>query len=254
MHHFFVENKSISETEGEFCLQFSDLDAAHIKAQRLRVGEHISVVDASSDYFEVELTQISKEGYFARIAQKLDALDPNFSMTLFQAVPKGSKAEDVLRGATEIGIDEFCLVDTERSVSKIADKANKKIARFESVARSASMQSGRTSIPNVAILDFNNALDHLKDFDIVFLFWEETCTQNTIKSALYEHKNKPFCVHKKVAIFIGAEGGISAEEVKAIKAANQATYVCTLGDTILRTETAGIVAPALVKYELTRGE
>lgn len=253
MHHFFVENKSISETEGEFLLQFSVVDEKHIKAQRLRVGEHISVVDASSDYFEVEITKIDGSDYFAKIAQKLDSNEPSSSLSLFQAVPKNSKAEDVLRAATEIGIDEFCLVDTERSVSKIAGKADKKIERFNAVARSASMQSGRCSIPAVEILSFEDAVEKLKDFDLVFLFWEEASLNQTIKDAVEEFSAGPFAVIKNAAIFIGAEGGISKEEVEAIQA-NGNAKICTLGNTILRTETAGIVAPALVKYELTRAE
>lgn len=254
MHHFFVENKSIAETEGEFRLQFSSSDASHIKAQRLHVGEHISVVDASTDYFEVEITRIEKDAYFAKIAQKLDANEENFSLTLFQAVPKGSKAEDVLRAATEVGIDEFYLVDTERSVSKIAGKAGKKLERFESIARSAAMQSGRISIPKVDIKSFDEALVEMEKLDIIFLFWEEAKTSDTIAKALQEFDKLPFSAPEKVGIFVGAEGGITEAEVELIKESNKLTFICTLGNTILRTETAGIVAPALVKYELTRGK
>jgi 16S rRNA (uracil1498-N3)-methyltransferase len=53
-----------------------------------------------------------------------------------------------------------------------------------------------------------------------------------------------------IAVIVGPEGGLSASEVEFLLQANPNARLVTLGNTILRTETAGIVAPALVLYEL----
>ena len=69
-------------------------------------------------------------------------------------------------------------------------------------------------------------------------------TQNTLKQALKEIKNK----YLKIAIFIGPEGGIDETELNILKQRN--FKIVTLGKRILRTETAPIVASANIFYEL----
>ena len=56
---------------------------------------------------------------------------------------------------------------------------------------------------------------------------------------------------QNIAIVIGPEGGITEDEVKQLKASNQNSHVVSIGNSILRTETAGIVASAIIKFNLT---
>lgn len=247
MHHYFVENEDIASIdECVFTLKFAEADKNHVKAQRLRTGEHITVVDASSNYFELEIVEVENGELRAKVALRKDYPKSNFDIALFQGVSKSTKLEDVLRATTEIGISEFYAANMERSVAIIKKvAATKKLDRFNSVAKSASMQSGRRDIPKVGILSrFEDLLNATSDLDVLLVFWEKSTKSDTIEKALCNAKN-----FKKIGILIGPEGGISEREISELKKSSKCK-ICTLGNTVLRTETAGIVSTAIVKYIL----
>lgn len=247
MHHYFVENDDIAIINDDvFTVKFAQVDINHVKAQRLRAGEHITVVDMSANYFELEIVDVSNDEVSARISLRKDYVPSKFELTLFQGVSKNTKLEDVLRATTEIGISEFNAVNMQRSVAIIkSDVESKKLARFRSIARSAAMQSGRRNIPNVGILmSINDLLDYVKKIDLLLVFWEKASPKDTIEKACANLLNV-----KSVGILIGPEGGISNDEIKQLKNLDKCK-ICTLGDSILRTETAGIVSAAIVKHVL----
>ena len=247
MHHYFVENEDIASIDNDvFTIKFADADKNHIKAQRLKVGEHITVVDASANYFELEIVEVKDCDLSATISLKKDYPASNFHITLYQGVSKNTKLEDVLRATTEIGISQFSAVNMERSVAVIKKGAEaKKLERFNSVARSAAMQSGRRNIPEVKILsNFDALLNDLKILDSLLVFWEKAEAEDTIEKALNNLANV-----RKVGILIGPEGGISEGEIQQLREIDNCR-ICTLGNTILRTETAGIASTAIVKHIL----
>ena len=107
-HHFFLDGQIIAEeTAREFPVRLSAEDAKHARVLRLSEGEHISVVDAASDYFGLEITS-AHDGLVARIAQHLDAPQAPASIALFQGLAKGDKMDDIIRHATEVGITSSC--------------------------------------------------------------------------------------------------------------------------------------------------
>ena len=247
MHHYFVENEDIASIdECVFTLKFAEADKNHVKAQRLKPGEHITVVDASANYFELEIVDVKNGKLCAKIALRKDYPNSNFDIALFQGVSKNTKLEDVLRATTEIGISEFYAVNMERSVAVIKkDAATKKFDRFNSVARSASMQSGRGDIPVVKIMnDFNAFLSCIDNVDLLLVFWEKATANDTIEKALCD-----ISAVNKVGILIGPEGGISEAEIEQLEKIDKCKF-CTLGSSILRTETAGIASTAVVKHIL----
>ena len=247
MHHYFIENENIATVNSPtFRVEFNKVDEKHLCAQRLKVGEHITVVDKSKNYFELELTQISLKIIEARISQRKDFIDKKYDLSIFQGISKGSKLDDVLRATTEIGINKFFAISMQRSIAKVKDVAiDKKIERLNSIARSASMQSGRMDIPKVTFInDFSNFIEIAKTLDILFVFWEKAKMTETIESALLNSQDT-----KSIGILVGPEGGISDDELDELKKLKQ-TRICTLGQTILRTQTAGIVSTAIVKHLL----
>ena len=249
MHHYYIENENLAGISAEvFKIAFNDADKKHVRAQRLDKAEHITVVDKTTNYFELEVVSSNSDDVEARIARRIDFPKMRFKLTLFQGVSKNAKLDDVLRGATEIGIDEFFAVNMERSVAIIKNSAaNKKIERFELVARSASMQSGRPNLPKAGVLSsFDELISYLDNIDLLVVFWERASVDDSIEIALGNLEGV-----SSVGILIGPEGGISDSEIEKLKECPQ-TKICTLGDTILRTETAGIVAPAIVKHVLEK--
>lgn len=108
-------------------------------------------------------------------------------------------------------------------------------------------QCGRAKIP--AILrpnNFKNIIENIGKYDIVLLLYENEHSV-TIKKVLEDYKDKvedPL----NIAIVIGPEGGLSEAEVETLSEFDNVKVV-TLGNRILRTETAGMTAIAMLSYE-----
>lgn len=255
LHHFFLEDQVIAqESEAEFPLRLSAEDLKHARVLRLAPGEHIAVVDAASDFFECELVSCNADGIIARIAAKLDAPE-RAQVVLVQGIAKGEKMDQVVRHATELGIAGIVPLSCERSIVKLdAKKAASRVQRWSAIAKSAAMQAGLTAVPEVSCpLSVREAAEMLAGATAVLVFWEEAPLSAKIAPALSSALAACDCLDAKdarIAVVVGPEGGLSAREVEQFQAVCPRTYPVTLGPSILRTETAGIVAPALVLYEL----
>ncbi len=254
---FFLTEQILGcEKEESFELRLSADDLRHFDVLRLRAGEHIAVVDADSDYFECAVVaHVRGARPLVRIAARRDAMPAACDVTLLQGIPKGDKLDDIVRHGTEIGLGSFVPVAFSRCVSRLdGAKAEKKRARWQAIAKSAAMQSGRTSIPQVlAPRSPKDASELMRACDRVIVFWEgspegEREAPLSIRAALeLDGKTRH---PASVAVVVGPEGGLSAQEVDEICDACPQARVATLGGNILRTETAGVVGSALVLYEL----
>ena len=253
LHHFFLDDQVLAlESEPCFALRLSPDDAKHARVLRLEPGEHLSVVDAAQDYFECEV--VSAEGdIVVRISQKLDTPDCGPTVVLAQGLAKGDKMDDIVRHATEVGVSAFIPLVCSRSVVKLdAKKAAAKTKRWQAIAHSAAMQAGRTTVPEVAEpVDIARAANMFSEATAVLVCWEECPSTSTIASALasaFEECGVCDARDARIVVVVGPEGGLSASEVEILTSGRRAWPV-TLGPSILRTETAGVVAPALVLYE-----
>lgn len=253
--HFFLESQVISEeTEEVFVLRLSDDDAKHARVLRIAPGEHIAVVDATSDYFECEVTEASRDGMFVKIASKLDS-EERPSVVLVQGLAKGEKMDVVVRHATELGVAGIIPLECERSVVKLDQKkAAARTQRWRAIGKSAAMQSGQPHLVEISEpTSLKGACDVLSNASAVLVCWEEADLTRTLKSALDRALADCGCSDvrdARVAVVVGPEGGLTQREVDAFLECNSRASMVTLGPSILRTETAGIVAPALVLYEL----
>ena len=219
-------------------------DADHIaKSLRMQRGETLTLCHNTVDYL-CEITDLRDNSVRLRLlkAEKCDA-EPGVKVTLFQALPKGDKMDLIVQKAVEIGLSAVVPVLTSRCVSRPDEKSlRKKALRWQKIAEEAAKQSGRGKIPRVLdALSLENAAEMAKKSEKILLFYENGGV--TLKKAL-ERNKKP----ASIAIFVGPEGGFEASEVDLLATAGGA--ICTLGRRILRTETAAIVATALVIYEV----
>ena len=252
LKQFFLEAQVLSaQTQPSFKLDLSEEDFKHAKVARLTKGERIAVVDAASDYFECVINDISKDGIVVSISTKEDSAQDAPLIVLIQGLAKGDKLDEVLRHATELGISGFVPLVCARSVVKLDDKKTKnRMARWTSIAKSAAMQSGRRTIPCVYEPMRVHELSSLisKD-DILFVCWEEAEITQSFSKAISLVKQSLLC-DRKLYIVVGPEGGLEQKEVEELLGVTGQSYLVSLGNTILRTETAGVVAPALALYEL----
>lgn len=249
LQHFYLHDQVLAD-EGAptFPLRLSPDDAKHARVLRLAPGEHIAVVDAAQDYFECEIAAFDDAVPVVRIAQRLDDEERPLVM-LVQGLAKGDKMETVIRHATELGVSAFVPMSCERSIVRLdARKAAARTQRWRAIAKSAAMQSGQRACPEVGE---PMALAHAT---AVLVCWEEAPLDARIEKALERglRLDRALPENARIAVVVGPEGGLSRSEADALLACNPRASLVSLGSSILRTETAGIVAPALVLHELGR--
>lgn len=251
---FFLSNQILSdEAEEVFALRLDTDDLNHIKALRLTKGEHLVVIDATSDYFECEITDIDSRSVFVRISQRKnnDSLRP--TVVLAQGICKGEKMDKVICHATELGVAGFIPLICDRSVVKLTDKkVDARIKRWNSIAKSAAMQSGQSAIPEISEpMTIFQLQQFAYNASCLLVFWEEE-HQQTLHEALWNAlSSQGIAVEDaRILVVIGPEGGLDETEVSLLCGDNPFATTVGIGPSILRTETAGVVAPALVLYEL----
>ena len=122
------------------------------------------------------------------------------------------------------------------------------VKRLQKIIDEASKQSKRTVIPEIKqVLTFKQMVQELSKNDKNIVFYEDE-RQKSIREFVKGIENI-----KKIGIIIGPEGGISEEEIQQLKEVE--VDILTLGNRILRTETASIVAKSILTYELeNKGE
>lgn len=259
MSKFFVDPSAVSGAH--IYLENKD-DLHHLrKVLRARPGMELDISDGDCWEYKTCLEELDENCAALRIIDKQKfASEPSTRVTLYQGVPKASKMETVIQKTVEMGVDTIVPVFMERTV--VVEKGNfgKKLERWNKIAAEAVKQCKRGIIPRVTeSYDVDKMLAELPDFDLIICPYENE-DGLTIKDFLRaappaasvqpgrEGTGRPGPQALRVALIIGPEGGFSEGEIEKLKAAGAATV--TLGKTILRTETAGLAALAMIMYEL----
>lgn len=240
MYRFFVSENQIKDNQ----IVISGDDVNHIKnVLRMKVGEVILVSDGADSEYTCEIESIGDEVVAKIVDMTRTSRELPINVTLFQALPKSDKMETIIQKMIELGATEIVPVKTSRCVVKLDDKkAEKKVTRWNAISESAAKQSKRGVIPKVSnVLNFNDALKTAKDYDIILFPYEGS--DNIEKTRKLFGEIKP---GNKIAVFVGPEGGFSSEEVEA--AINCGAKDITLGNRILRTETAGMMIMSVLMY------
>ena len=248
MHKFFTEPHNIGDNQG---IIVGD-DVKHIyKVLRLNEGEEVVLNNCEGVEYLGKIKSINKSEVIVDIIEKLDINnESNIKIHLFQGLPKGQKMDLIVQKGTELGINEFIPIITQRVDVKLKGEF-KKLDRLNRIALEASKQSKRSIIPKVKeVINFDEAMLQLKNMDLVLVPYEnaENFGIKTLMKKLREDNEDLGHIHN-VGIVIGPEGGFEEEEIIALN--NMGAYIVTLGKRILRTETAGFTATALIQYELS---
>lgn len=222
-------------------------DAKHMGVLRVRAGEHVVLSDGRGGAFEVEVVEAAERSS-QTCTVKLVApasLPYRPSLTLVQGVSKGERMDLLVRQSVEIGVARIVPALTARCIVKLeGSKRSSRGERWRSIARAAAKQSGQPLVPEVVDpVDFAQAVELAsREGDVIVVPWEES--RSGAMSAVLRSVPRD----ASVFLFIGPEGGFEEAEVDALRAIG--AHVVTLGETILRTETAGVIASALAIYEL----
>ena len=242
LRRFFVRPESVT---GERVTVVGPQAHHMASVLRLRPGDRVLVLDGSSLERVIELDQVSNQEVTGRIiGTQAGSQSPLWVVTVLQGVPKGVKMDTIIRMGTELGVAQFVPVHFHRSIAT----GGQRTERWRRIALEAAKQSRRSDVPIVYDpLPLPEALQLVAGYDRILIFWEGELTR-TIAEGLASAPTVG-----RVAVIVGPEGGLEAAEVAA--AARAGAVPVSLGPLILRTETAAVVAVAMVLYELTiRGQ
>ena len=170
----------------------------------------------------------------------------SYRTILVQSLLKGEKLEWVLQKATELNVDTIYLVSTANCVAKYDDKKlQSKVSRWEKIMLEAAQQCGRNQLPTLVVGETLSQVLTI-EADALKLVAYENEDGHTIKTALQSvHTNQTIT---DILICVGPEGGYQEKEINAIIESGGKSV--SLGNTILRAETAAIGSLAMIQYEL----
>jgi len=252
MPRFFINDDEIYERGSNSEIILTGDKRSHIaNVLRHKPGDILSV-NASRRNFRAKIVSITAESVTLSIIAEERLTEPRVKLTLFQALPKKDKMELIIQKAVELGVYEIVPVLSSR-VNAFIDDYNKEAKlneRWNKIAESAAEQSGRDIIPRVSrVKKFGDAVEYSKTLSAAVIPYENE-TERTLKDflrALQTNLNNSADVFS-LGIFIGPEGGFTVDEI-LLTGQHNITPV-TLGERVLRTETAAISTIANVMYEL----
>jgi 16S rRNA (uracil1498-N3)-methyltransferase len=216
-------------------------DVKHVRnVMRLTEGDAVSVTDGESRRYEAVIAEVTASEILLDISRAADIpRDSAPQILLLQSLPKGSKMDVIVRDATALGAAEIVPFISERSIPTA-----ERIERWRKIARESVKQCGRLRIPKIAPLtDFAGAVTLASRCDLALLLYENERVV-TLKNALAGFGGDA----ESIAVIVGPEGGFSETEADSFITGAGARAV-SLGEAILRTETAGAAALAMLIYE-----
>ncbi|MDQ3542422.1 MAG: 16S rRNA (uracil(1498)-N(3))-methyltransferase [Actinomycetota bacterium] len=187
-----------------------------LRVLRLRDGESVTVTDGAGGWRPcvVAGTGLEPTGGVRSVPRTTPEL------TIAVAPPKGDRLEWLVTKCTEVGIDRIVLLDAERSVVRWkGDRAVKQLDRLGKLVVEASMQSRRVWLPKVE---------------------GPVSSVDVLKSAVASEPGGRSMTSSDVTVAVGPEGGWTPAELAS------ASGTVSLGDTVLRVETAAVAAAVLM--------
>jgi 16S rRNA (uracil1498-N3)-methyltransferase len=237
MHRFFVSPGAV---QGRVATLVGDQARQVRRVLRMQPGDGAVLLDGSGAAYDVVLAAYDQDAARFEITGKQAAGgEPGLHIALYQAVLKGERFDWALQKGVEVGVSRFVPVMCERSV---AEAGGHKHERWQRIIREAAEQSGRGVLPDLRpVQPFRDAV-RAQSAELRLIAWEGERAFG-LRAALAGCNLEPGV---RIQVFIGPEGGFTDEEIELAR--QYAVQPVTLGPRVLRAETAGPVAVALILY------
>lgn len=227
-----VDKKNVND---DFIVINNIKDIRHIvNVYRLKVDDIMRITDGEYQY-EAKLCKISKKEVLAKIENKKeDIYSLNINIDLAIGIIKNDKMNLLIQKLTEIGVRKIIPIKTERVIVKIDEKKEK----WEDIVTESMKQCRairRTEIENIIKLD---DID-FSVYDKILYLYEKSSENDKIYDIIKDNDKNILCI-------IGPEGGFTEKE--CIKLKTKGAKEISLGNRILRAETAAIVASSILAH------
>ena len=209
-----------------------------VKVLRAQVGETATLFNGQGGEYHVELVEIAKKSAAVQVLQfNPSNRTPHFTALLGQVMSKGDRMDYAIQKAVELGVSEIQLLTSERCEMRLKyDRDQKKLDHWQGIAIAACEQCGLNIVPKVLP-------------PLSLEKWLESDLPTT-KLVLAPNKDEIDVLadaDPQFALLIGPEGGLSEAEISA---ANEKGFVnWCIGERVLRTETAPVVALSILNYK-----
>lgn len=235
MNRFFIETElTVGST-----IQLTESVFHHwVRVLRAQLQEQATLFNGKGGEYLATLTEINKKNASVTI-ENFNPANRNapFKAVLGQVMSKGDRMDYAIQKATELGVSQIQLLTSERCEMRLKyDRDQKKLDHWQAVAISACEQCGLNLVPEVlAPISLNEWLSSSELPHSKFVLAPEK-----------EQKDVLAGIQPELALLIGPEGGLSENEITQ---ANQAGFMnWCIGDRVLRTETAPVVALSILNY------
>jgi 16S rRNA (uracil1498-N3)-methyltransferase len=237
MHRFFIDQK----IEGSR-VNLTDEEKLHymLDVLRLKKGDEVLVFNGGGREYRCMIEGIEKGLVSLKIRSVKEMPAMDIKLTVACAVPKQSRMDDIVDKLTQLGVDEIIPLETERVVVKIGDKRNERLQRWNRIAESAAEQSCRSTLPHIpGILNMREMIDYTRNgYDLRIIPHLEG-KKKPIKSVIDNN-------YRRILAAIGPEGDFTPEEVS--EAVSAGFVPVSLGDCVLRVDTAAVAAAAYLRF------
>lgn len=243
MHRFYCPSENIKNDE----IVISDSEEIHHLRDvlRLKVQDEIAVFDGKGNEYLGLIKEVAKNHVrIWQLSPTKKMQESKINITLACALPKKTKFDYIVEKATELGVDAIIPMITERTIVRLdAKRGETKINHWKKIALNASKQANRNIIPVVQpLVTFLELIKNTGDYDARLLFCLPE-KRNKIKDVLEDF------IKGRILICIGPEGDFSEKEIEL---ARQAKFkFATLGETVLKVDTAAISSIAIIQNILS---
>lgn len=240
MRNFFLGEIPLA---GEEVTITGELFRHMARVLRLKTGCEVTLNDPGGQSCPGVITEVGAKELTVRLTgrPKLAGDDGSPRITLFQGLPKGEKLDLVLQKCTELGIAEVITFQAQRSVVKLSsERSSGRRERCVRIVQEAARQSGRSSVPRVELGGELASVLKGSGHTVKLILWEGEREQR-LREVLGR-----FSSPESVAVIVGPEGGLTEEEVE--RARGEGFVPVTLGERILRTETAGLAIVSILQF------
>jgi 16S rRNA (uracil1498-N3)-methyltransferase len=217
----------------------TDAEAHHaIHVMRLKKGDGLQLFDGAGTSADAEVLNVGRRDLTVSIlATAYTEPSATGRITVAACVPKGDRLKWMIEKLTEVGVDRYIPLQTQRSV---VDPGKSKLDKLPTTIVAASKQCRRDWLMEIGIVQTLDDLVNSVD-DSERLFIAHPGDLNT------ERKSDFPLTNKNVTVLIGPEGGFTADEVTMARQKSAEPISWPTG--ILRTETAAIVMATLVMLQ-----